>query len=282
MPADPLDALQPGDIPREPRPEFRAELRSRLVAAVRGDDAHADTDRPTGGPVTPSWLYYFTLPTRDVDRAERFYTELFGWRMVRNEHGTGFHVEDVQPPMGVGTNERLVPQLWFVVNDIDAAVAAVRAHGGTADEPVVYESGAAADCRDDQDTEFSLSVPTYDSAPVGSTKPGELFYFSMPVADGERARSFFGAVFGWTFDGAGEQGGQHVANSKPDGGLGIGRPGHVPELWFRVANLEDAMARVVELGGTAERAGDGPEGRHAGCTDDQGIFFGISEPSTGS
>ena len=281
MPADPLDALQPGDVPREPRPEFRTELRRRLVAAVRGDDAHADTDRPTGGPVTPSWLYYFTLPTRDLSRAKRFYGELFGWQMDDNPSGTGFHVEGVQPPMGVST-EVDTPRLWFVVDDIGAAVASVRARGGEAENVVDYESGAAADCRDDQGTEFSLSVPAYESAPVGSTKPGELFYFSMPVADGERARSFFGDVFGWTFDGAGEQGGQHVANSKPDGGLGIGRPGHAPELWFRVANLEAAMARVVALGGTAEPAGDGPEGRHASCTDDQGVFFGISEPSAGS
>ena len=281
MPVDPLDALQPGDIPREPRPEFRAELRQRLVAAVRGDTDH-DTNTDTGGPVTPSWLYYFTLPTRDVDRAERFYTELFGWQMVRNERGDGFHVEGVQPPMGVGTNDRDVAQLWFVVDDIDAAVATVRANGGTADEPVHYESGGAADCRDDQGTEFSLSVPAYETTPVGSTKPGELFYFSMPVADGVRARSFFGSVFGWTFDGAGDQGGVHVANSKPDGGIGVGRAGHAPELWFRVAQLEQAMARVVQLGGTAQPAGDGPEGRHAACTDDQGIFFGISEPAEGN
>ena len=33
--------------------------------------------------------------------------------------------------------------------------------GGTADEPVHYESGWSADCTDDQGVRFSLSVPTY-------------------------------------------------------------------------------------------------------------------------
>ena len=278
MPVDPLDALHPGDIPQAPRPEFAAELRRRLVAALRTDpDA-------TGGPMTmsrPSWLYYCTLPTHDVPRARRFYGGLFGWTMEDNPDGTGFHVADVQPPMGVGTMSGSSPRLWFVVDDVVATVAAVRAHGGRADELIEYASGGSVDCLDDQGTEFSLSVPGYPSEPLPSTKPGELFYFSLPVADGARARAFYGAVLGWTFDGEGEQGGQHVANTQPDGGLGIGRPGHVPELWFRVPDLDAAMARVAELGGTAEYVGAGPEGRHAQCTDDQGIAFGVSEPSTG-
>jgi predicted enzyme related to lactoylglutathione lyase len=275
MPVDPLDALQPGDVPLAPRPEFVAALRARIHAAVRGEP----TD---GGPVTtPSWLYYFTLPTRDLALAERFYTSLFGWRTSRNADDSGFHVEDVQPPMGVSAQGDASPRLWFVVDDIAAATARVRAAGGTATAVVDYASGASVDCTDDQGTEFSLTVPTYDTAPVPSTRPGELFYFSMPVADAERARRFFGAVFGWEFDGPGEQGGQHVANVQPDGGIGGGRPGHAPDLFFRVDDLDAAMARVVELGGTAVFVGAGDEGRHAMCTDDQGIAFGLSEPAPG-
>ena len=281
MTVDPLDALQPGDVPSSPRPEFTTELRRRLVAAVGAADANTDAH---GGPVPasrPSWLYYFTLPTHDVPRARAFYGALFGWQTEDNVDGTGFNVEGVQPPMGVATTSGPAPRLWFVVDDMEATLAAVRAHGGRADEPVDYASGRAADCTDDQGTEFSLSVPGYPSEPVASTRPGELFYFSLPVADAARARAFFGAVLGWTFDGPGGQGGERVANVRPDGGLGAGRAGHAPELWFRVADLDVAMATVVGLGGTAEPAGQGPEGRHATCTDDQGTAFGLSEPSPG-
>jgi len=278
MPVDPLDALQPGEIPVEPRSEFRADLHRRLVAAVRGTDAPVPASVTAG---RPSWLYYFTLPTHDVARAQRFYTELFGWAMTANADDSGLHVEGVQPPMGVSTNSGADARLWFVVDDVHAAVATVRRHGGAAGEPVHYESGSAADCRDDQGTEFSLSEPSYPTEPVPSTRAGELFYFSMPVADGARARAFFGAVFGWTFDPPGPGGGQRVANSQPDGGIDTGFPGHAPTLFFRVDDLEAAMATVRSLGGTAEAVGGGAEGVHAICTDDQGVTFGLSQPNPG-
>ena len=55
--------------------------------------------------------------------------------------------------------DRPGPELWFVVDDIHAAVAKVRELGGSADDPVLYDSGWSADCVDDQGTTFSLSVP---------------------------------------------------------------------------------------------------------------------------
>lgn len=279
MPVDPLDALQPGDVPVAPSAEFRVLLYRRLDAAVRGDAvlspaADAAVDRP-------AWLYYFTVPTRDLTRAQAFYGSLFGWAMEPNHEGDGLHVEDVHPPMGISTMSGAAPRLWFVVDDVRTAVARVLASGGTSDEPVHYESGWAADCTDDQGTAFSLSEPSYETAPTGSMRAGELFYFSMPVADPARAEAFFGAVFGWEFDRPGAAGGRHIANSRPDGGLDPSMPGHDPSLFFRVDDLDAAMARVVDLGGTAEFVGEGPEGRHAMCTDDQGFAFGLSQPSPG-
>ena len=44
-------------------------------------------------------------------------------------------------------------QLWFVVDDIHRAVATVRELGGTATDPVEYDSGWASDCTDDQGME---------------------------------------------------------------------------------------------------------------------------------
>jgi hypothetical protein len=38
-------------------------------------------------------------------------------------------------------------------------VAKVRELGGTAQDPVLYDSGWSADCVDDQGTTFNLSVP---------------------------------------------------------------------------------------------------------------------------
>jgi predicted enzyme related to lactoylglutathione lyase len=72
-------------------------------------------------------------------------------------------VENISAPPGslgaIEGPERAGAQLWFVVDDIHAAVAKVRELGGTADEPVLYDSGWSAGCIDDQGTTFYLSVP---------------------------------------------------------------------------------------------------------------------------
>ena len=41
------------------------------------------------------------------------------------------------------------------------------------------------------------------------------------------------------------------------------------------------MVKVRELGGTAELMGEGDEGAHALCADDQGVVFGLSQPAEG-
>ena len=103
-------------------------------------------------------LYYFTLPTRDVARAQRFFAAVLGWAFDDPDNG---HVGNIAaPPGGVNAGDDRGARLWFVVDDIHAAVDRVRAAGGTAQAPVEYASGWAADCVDDQGTEFSLSVPS--------------------------------------------------------------------------------------------------------------------------
>lgn len=102
-------------------------------------------------------LYYFTLPTSDLARAQAFFGALLGWRFASPEAG---HAENISaPPGGLHTDGPALPELWFVVEDIHAAVALVRELGGTAEEPVHYESGWDATCTDDQGTRFHLSVP---------------------------------------------------------------------------------------------------------------------------
>ncbi|MCU1392388.1 MAG: glyoxalase [Ilumatobacteraceae bacterium] len=110
-------------------------------------------------------LYYFTLQVADRAMAKRFFGAVLGWQFgpeppaASDESG---HIENISAPPG-GVNDAIGgtgARLYFVVDDIHAAVARVRANGGTADEPVEYPSGWSADCVDDQGTVFSLSVPT--------------------------------------------------------------------------------------------------------------------------
>jgi uncharacterized glyoxalase superfamily protein PhnB len=101
-------------------------------------------------------LYYFTLPTPDLARAQAFFGAVLGWRFDDPQSGHAGNIS--APPGGVHLgNEQ--PELWFAVPDIHAAVAQVRELGGTSTEPVLYDSGWAAECTDDQGTRFCLSVP---------------------------------------------------------------------------------------------------------------------------
>ncbi|MGI3201586.1 hypothetical protein ACRJ4W_30590 [Streptomyces sp. GLT-R25] len=65
-----------------------------------------------------------------------------------------------------------------------------------------------------------------------------------------------------------------------------GDAGASPYLFFRVDDLDAAVARVRELGGTVEDLGEGGDseesatrfGRFKLCRDDQGSAFGLHEP----
>lgn len=101
-------------------------------------------------------LYYFTLPTPDLARAQAFFGAVLGWQFDDPQSG---HASNISaPPGGVHVGQTTY-DLWFAVPDIEAAVARIRELGGTSTEPVLYDSGWAAECTDDQGTRFCLSVP---------------------------------------------------------------------------------------------------------------------------
>jgi uncharacterized protein len=97
---------------------------------------------------------------RDLPRAQRFFGELLGWRFADDGRG---HVTNISAPPGAVTDgypDDTGARLWFVVDDLAAAVATVRTLGGTATEPAESPSGRWSDCTDDQGTVFSLSEPS--------------------------------------------------------------------------------------------------------------------------
>ena len=74
--------------------------------------------------------------------------------------------------------------------------------------------------------------------------PVELGYFTLPVKNLARAKTFYGALFGWEI----EEGG-HVANTTLPLGLSQNGPAELPNAYFRVNDIEAAAARVTQLGG---------------------------------
>ena len=174
--------------------------------------------------------------------------------------------------------------MWVRVADIHEAASTVERLGGRAGTPVEYATGWSLDCRAPGGTRFNLSVPAaaYDHPPAYGRSHGDLFYTSLPVPDADAGRHFFHELVGWEFDEPGDQGGIHVANAVTECGLGGGRGGEFPELFFRVDDLESARERVeANQGHVSSEIMEGPEGRHLMCDDGQGLAFGLTEPAPG-
>jgi uncharacterized protein len=105
-------------------------------------------------------LVYFVVPAPDAQRAQTFYGELFGWEFAPGSVPDGYEISNAQPPGGLfGGGEGSSPDVYFGVDDIDAAVARVRELGGEAEDPQEIASGYMASCRDDQGTAFNIWAP---------------------------------------------------------------------------------------------------------------------------
>ncbi len=112
---------------------------------------------------------------------------------------------------------------------------------------------------------------------------GEPAFFEIGAEDADRARDFYGGLFGWTFT-PGPHGGYMIGTPTLPGGLHGGDPGAAPYLFFQVEDLDVARAQVRELGGEVEGLGEDESdlettyGRFTLCRDDQGSPFGLFEP----
>lgn len=114
---------------------------------------------------------------------------------------------------------------------------------------------------------------------------GEPSFFSLGVQDVERARAYYAELFGWRMDET--RGGFAITTTGLPGGVHGGDPRSSPYLFFRVEDLDEALARVQALGGSVEVTGHGEEddeesvarfGRFGLCRDDQGSAFGLHQP----
>jgi predicted enzyme related to lactoylglutathione lyase len=111
----------------------------------------------------------------------------------------------------------------------------------------------------------------------------QLGYFTIDTQDIDKARAFYGALFGWTFDEAASSPTYaHVADSEPAFGFTkVERAKDFPHLYFRVEDVDALCERVTELGGKAAVPSETPSGRTAVVSDDQGVSFSLWQPAAG-
>ncbi len=223
---------------------------------------------------------YVSIWTPDADRAAAFYAAVLGWTC--EAHQQHRWVRDQSMHIGIfGGQERGDLFCAYAVGDADAAIARVRAAGGTAESPVEQPYGRVADCVDPDGTRFAVFAPP--AAPAGERPPingllnGDLSYVTFRVVNSAASRAFYGAVLGWKFSTGRIDDGWQVADIAPMSGLSGGHEEALVVPMWRVDDIADAVARVRRAGGTATDPEQQPYGLSSECVDDQGMRFYLGQ-----
>ena len=251
--------------------------------------------RPIGA---PCWI---DLLTSDEGRAREFYTELFGWTAGEGSPEFGGYfmfLRDGVPVAGGMQKVAGVPALegpdqWGVyLSSPDAkatADKAVAAGGALRMPPVdIADLGTQAIVGDVPGARVGVwQAGTFPGLTVFD-QPGAPVWFQLVTSDYAGAVTFYENVFGWQTrvqsDEAGfrstvqSAGGEDFAGiaAAAAGDLAAGEAGRW-EVFFRVADTDAALARVVKLGGAALRQPeDTPFGRLAEAADPSGTRFSLA------
>jgi predicted enzyme related to lactoylglutathione lyase len=186
-----------------------------------------------------------------------------------------------------------MPSCWtsyINVDDVDAVLAKVSENGGEVTMPAreVPGEGRFAAFADPEGAICGLwQAGNHKGAGVFG-EPGALMWNEANIRDGEGARKFYGAVFGWTFkDQKSSTGGLYieidVAGTAVGGMLVMEGPQFtgVPASWMAYFGVDDcaaALEKVKELGGKVEMGPVAIEpGRFALVQDPQGAYFMVMD-----
>ncbi|HKH65220.1 MAG TPA: VOC family protein [Solirubrobacterales bacterium] len=254
------------------------------------------SERTSYTPGTPCWV---DLATPDIEAAERFYGELFGWEIpelpnsaemggYRRAKLGGRDVAGVMPLMQEGQ-----PPAWSTyisVDDADATAAAIQEHGGAQVAPpmAVADYGKLAVFTDPEGAYFGIWEPGTFAGSERVNEKGAVGWNELETRDPGAAKRFYGAVFGWEFKE--ERMGETTYNVATVDGVRVagmadieGRvPDEVPAHWmvyFGSVDTDEAVDKIKELGGQVMFGPmDIPAGRFAMATDPHGAAFAVMQP----
>jgi predicted enzyme related to lactoylglutathione lyase len=244
------------------------------------------TAEPGGAaPLRQGDIGYASLWVPDVARAAAFYGAVLRLEYAPAHDDRGRQAPGLSPPQGLWEHPALSALFCsYVVDDITAAVARVRAAGGRAEEPVPRAYGLAADCVDTDGVRFALHQPR-GSAPAtagpragtAAGHDGDLVYVTLEVPDAARTLAFYCAVLGWRTRPGRTPGGWQVEGTTPMIGVSGAHAAPTAVPVWQVTDLPAAVAQVRAAGGTSTEPHHEPYGLMAECTDDQGIRFSLGQ-----
>ena len=168
----------------------------------------------------------------------------------------------------------------YAVADIGAARRAIVGAGGTAGEVSMAPHGPMVEGTDPFGVAFAIYQPAQADArpPLNGSGPGALSYLTYQVPDSKAFREFYASVLGWTYGPGRVDDGWQILESHPMAGVAGGSEAPVVVPMWTVANVDAAVARVREAGGTVvDEPSRQSYGRSALCIDDQGSRFYLGE-----
>jgi len=304
MPTDPFDSMREPNIPLAPRPAFAEALRRRLTVAL-GATREVQPMKEVRE-YTPARLRSLTpyLAVGDPAAAIEWYREVFGAELLgdpivmpdgRIGHAElrigdavmmlagEYPEEDHRSPLDLGGS---TVAIQVYVPDSDATYALALERGATGLRPIGENYGSRGGVIRDPfghrwfvQTQIEIDDVPVEDAP--GRRFGDVGYITMMVPDGNRARRFYGELFGWTLEDGHEPGAFHISSITPPAGIQGGVEDGEMRLYFRVDDIETAAQRVRDLGGEVLSVSDYDSGGNAECRDDQGMRFDLFRPRPG-
>lgn len=222
-------------------------------------------------------LGYVSLRVPDPDRAAVFYAHVLGWTVDATSH----RVTSTELPTEIHADAG-PPTLFccYAVTDLAAARETVIDAGGSVGETRRTEHGITLDATDPQGVAFAVFEPAggRERPSLNGSGPGELSYMTYNVTESAGFRDFYGRVLGWTFEPGRVADGWQVRDAHPMSGAAGGSPRRATLPMWTVADIDAAVARVREAGGTVlQEPARQPYGLSAECTDDQGSRFYLGQ-----
>ncbi|MCW2540391.1 MAG: Glyoxalase/bleomycin resistance protein/dioxygenase [Frankiales bacterium] len=242
-------------------------------------------------PGTPCWV---DLLSSDVEKSTTFYSELFDWHAeAAGEEFGGYVTFDSDGHAVGGLMGRMPgmesPDAWSTyisTDDIDATVQAATGSGAQVIAPPmqVGDIGKMAVLIDPAGAAVGLWQPLSFFGFSKYNETGSVTWDEVHSKDFPATVAFYEKIFGWTIEKTGDSDEFRYYQGQINGQTVAGMmdsksflPAEVPSHWavyFSVADADESIAKVIELGGTVLRpAEDTPFGRIADVADSTGAMF---------
>jgi predicted enzyme related to lactoylglutathione lyase len=242
-------------------------------------------------PGRPIWIELYTA---DTDAARAFYGGLFGWTVQESgpEYGGyALFLRDGAPVAGLMRNTEEAPSAWSVYlesNNAEDTVAMAQANGGAVIvEPMSVGSlGHMAVVTDPAGAAVGIWQPGDHPGFAAAGEVNAPGWFEVVSNDYDAVVPFYENVFGWDTHTMSDAPGFRYTTLGRDehalaGIMAVDGPSHW-SAYLMVADADDAVARALSLGGTAESAPvDTPYGRLATIADPSGVALKVMGPNRG-